>query len=43
MNNLEISKLYKRVFYLENINNIKNENHYTYNIDDFGITKLIMW
>ena len=40
MNNLEISKLYKRIYYLENINDIKNENHYTYNIDDFGITNI---
>ena len=37
MSNLEISKLYKRIYLLENINNVKNEDHYTYKIDDFGI------
>ena len=37
MSNLEIAKLYKRIYHLENINNIKNEDHYTYKIDDFGI------
>ena len=38
MSYLEIAKLYKRIYYLETMNNIKNENHYTYNINDFGIT-----
>ena len=38
MNNLEIAKLYKRIHHLENINNVKNEDHYFYEIDDFGIT-----
>ena len=38
MSNLEIAKLYKRISFLENINNVKNEDHYTYKIDDFGIT-----
>ena len=38
MTNLEIAKLYKRIHHLENINNVKNEDHYTYKIDDFGIT-----
>ena len=37
MSNLEIAKLYKRIHHLENINNVKNEDHYTYKIDDFGI------
>ena len=37
MSNLEIAKLYKRIYQLENINNVKNEDHYTYKIDDFGI------
>ena len=37
MSNLEIAKLYKRIHHLKNINNIKNEDHYTYKIDDFGI------
>ena len=37
MSNLEIAKLYKRIYHLENINNVKNEDHYTYKIDDFGI------
>ena len=38
MNNLEIAKLYKRISLLENINNVKNnDDHYTYEIDDFGI------
>ena len=40
MNTLEISKLYKRIYHLENMNNIKNENHYNFNIDDFGITHI---
>ena len=40
MSNLEIAKLYKRIYPLENINNVKNEDHYTYKIDDFGITCL---
>ena len=40
MSNLEIAKLYKRIYHLENINNVKNEDHYTYIIDDFGITCL---
>ena len=40
MSNLEIAKLYKRIYHLENINNVKNEDHYTYKIDDFGITCL---
>ena len=39
MSNLEIAKLYKGISLLENINNVKNnDNHYTYEIDDFGIT-----
>ena len=38
MSNLEIAKLYKRIYHLENINNVKNEDHYFYEIDDFGIT-----
>ena len=38
MNNSEIANLYKRIYLLENINNIKNENHQYYDIDDFGIT-----
>ena len=38
MSNLEIAKLYKRIYNLENINNVKNEDHYSYVIDDFGIT-----
>ena len=38
MSNLEISKLYKRIYHLENINNVKD--HYFYEIDDFGITCL---
>ena len=38
MSNLEIAKLYKRISILENINNFKNEDQYTYEIDDFGIT-----
>ena len=38
MSNLEIARLYKRIFLLENINNVKNnDDHYTYEIDDFGI------
>ena len=40
MSNLEIAKLYKRISILENINNVKNEDHYTYKIDDFGIVCL---
>ena len=40
MSNLEIAKLCKRIYHLENINNIKNEDHYFYEIDDFGITCL---
>ena len=38
MSNLEIAKLYKRIYHLENINNVKNEDHYYYEIGDFGIT-----
>ena len=38
MSNLEIAKLYKRIYHLENINNVKNEDHYFYEIDDFDIT-----
>ena len=38
MNNLEISKLCKRIHHLENINNVRNEDHYNYKIDNFGIT-----
>ena len=38
MSSLEIAKLYKRISILENINNVKNEDHYFYEIDDFGIT-----
>ena len=40
MSNLEIAKLYKRIYHLENINKIKNEDYYTYKIDDFGIIYL---
>ena len=40
MNNLEIAKIYKRIYDLENINKIKNEDHHTYKIDDFGIISL---
>ena len=39
MSNLEIAKLYKRISLLENIDNVRNnDDHYTYEIDDFGIT-----
>ena len=38
MSNLEIAKLYKRIYHLENINNVENnDDHYNYVIDDFGI------
>ena len=39
MSNLEIAKLYKSISLSVNINNVKNnDDHYTYEIDDFGIT-----
>ena len=37
MSNLEIAKLYKRIYHLDNINTVKKEDHYTYKIYDFGI------
>ena len=35
--NLEITKLCKRISVLENINRVKNNDEYFYNINDFGI------
>ena len=41
MNSLEIAILYRRIYILENINNVRNYNnvYYNCNINDFGITE----